>query len=331
MTPSAGKERISSRRFLIVAAVLFLLLIAAFAGTVTLLNSTVYSASGFVRAYLDDLARHDVAAALATPGVGRDAGAAGELLTPAALGDLDDVRLVSDTAHPDGLHRLVYSYRFGGTRGTSAFSVVRAGVHMGFFSAWRFRDSPLGTLRVTPLHAAEFTANGIPLEADQPGGTVSFRVLTPAAVVLAHHSTYFAAAPKAVLLAQAGTVDAQLDIRANKDFVAELQKQLDAQLKDCTTQKVLLPTGCPFGQRMANRIEGDPVWSMARYPKLTVLPGGKPGEWQVPQTAGAAHLKVKVRSLFDGTLSTFDEDVPFTVSYTITFSKAGTPTITAQG
>ena len=55
--------------------------------------------------------------------------------------------------------------------------------------------------------------------------------------------------------------------------MTELQKQLDAQLKQCTTQKVLLPTGCPFGQHMDNRIEGDPIWSMASYPKLAVVPG----------------------------------------------------------
>jgi hypothetical protein len=69
---------------------------------------------------------------------------------------------------------------------------------------------------------------------------------------------------------------------------------------------------------------------MASYPKLAIVPGPAIGQWQVPPTPGAAHLKVKVRSLFDGSLSTFDEDVPFTISYLITFSDSGVPTITAR-
>lgn len=34
----------------------------------------------------------------------------------------------------------------------------------------------------------------------------------------------------------------------------------------------------------------------------------------------AAHLKVKVQSLYDGSINTFDRDVPFDVSYAITVS-----------
>jgi hypothetical protein len=39
---------------------------------------------------------------------------------------------------------------------------------------------------------------------------------------------------------------------------------------------------------------------------------------------------VQVRSLFDGSVSTFDEDVPFTVSYTITFPGDGGLLITPR-
>jgi hypothetical protein len=336
MTRMAVEETTDSRRRLLITfALLVGLTIAAFAGTVAVLNSTLYSASGFVSSYLNTLARHDVSAALATPGVTPPASGADDLLVPAALGPLDDIRLESDTVGSDGAHRLVYSYSFTGKhtgkRASSQFVVARAGVHLGFFSSWRFSVSPMGILTVTPQHAASFTANGIPLSSPKPGAPSGFRVLTPASVVLGHSSTYFAAKPTTVAVTHPGTVAAEVDIQANDAFVKELQKQLDAQLTQCTTQKVLLPTGCPFGQHMDNRIEGDPVWSMASYPKLAIVPGPATGEWQVPQTPGAAHLKVEVRSLFDGTLSTFDEDVPFTISYSITFSDSGIPTITATG
>ena len=331
MTRMAVEETTASRRRLLITfALLAGLILAAFAGTVAVLNSTLYSASGFVGSYLNALARHDVNAALATPGVTPPASGADDLLVPAALGPLDDIRLESDTIGSDGAHHLVFSYSFTGKREVSQFVVARAGVHLGFFSSWRFQVSPMGILRVIPQHAASFTANDIPLSASKPGEPSEFRVLTPASVVLGHSSTYFAAKPTPVAVTQPGTIDAEVDIQANHAFVKELQKQLDAQLKQCTTQKVLLPTGCPFGQHMDNRIEGDPKWSMASYPELAVVPGPAAGDWQVPQTPGAAHLTVKVRSLFDGTLSTFDEDVPFTVSYSITFSDSGIPTITAR-
>jgi hypothetical protein len=331
MTRSAVEETTEPRRrFLVTWILLVGLTLAAFAGTVAILNSTLYSASGFVGSYLNTLARHDVSAALATPGVTAPTSGADDLLVPAALRPLEDIRLESDTVGTDGAHRLVYSYSFAGKRELSQFVVARAGVHLGFFSSWRFRVSPMGILTVTPQHAASFTANDIPLTAAKPGAPSQYRVLTPASVVLGHSSTYFAAQPTPIAVTQPGGVAAEVDIQANDAFVKELQKQLDAQLKQCTTQKVLLPTGCPFGQHMDNRIEGDPMWSMASYPKLAIVPGPASGEWQVPQTPGAAHLTVKVRSLFDGTLSTFDEDVPFTISYSITFSDTGIPTITAR-
>ncbi|MEO6504732.1 MAG: hypothetical protein ABIW36_12115 [Terrimesophilobacter sp.] len=331
MTRVAGEETTASRRrFLVTWLLLVGLTIAAFAGTVAILNSTLYSASGFVSSYLNTLARHDVSAALATPGVTRPESGADDLLVPAALGPLGDIRLESDTVSNDGDHLLEYSYTFTGKRELSQFAVARAGVHLGFFSSWRFRASPMGLLTVTPQHAASFTANGIMLSSSKPGAPSAYRVLTPASVVLGHSSTYLAAKPTPVAVTHPASVAAEVDIQANNAFVKELQNQLDAQLTQCTTQKVLLPTGCPFGQHMDNRIEGEPVWSMASYPKLAIVPGPATGQWQVPQTPGAAHLKVQVRSLFDGTLSTFDEDVPFTISYSIIFSGSGVPTITAR-
>ena len=117
---------------------------------------------------------------------------------------LEDIRLESDTVGTDGAHRLVYSYSFTGKRELSQFVVVRAGVHLGFFSSWRFRVSPMGILTVTPQHAASFTANGIPLTAAKPGAPSEYRVLTPASVVLGHSSTYFVAKPTPVAVTQPG-------------------------------------------------------------------------------------------------------------------------------
>ena len=47
----------------------------------------------------------------------------------------------------------------------------------------------------------------------------------------------------------------------------------------------------------------------------------------MPTASGTAHLVVDVQSLFDGSVSTFDEDVPFEVDYLITFTGPSTITI----
>ena len=181
MTRSAVEETTASRRrFLITWLLLVGLTLAAFAGTVAVLNSTLYSASGFVGSYLNTLARHDVSAALATPGVTPPTSGADDLLVPAAL-------------RPARATSAWRATRWAPTAPTASSTATRSrgsgrclsswwpgrGVHLGFFSSWRFQVSPMGILTVTPQHAASFTANGIPLTAAKPGAPAAYRVLTP--------------------------------------------------------------------------------------------------------------------------------------------------------
>ena len=111
-----------------------------------------------------------------------------------------------------------------------------------------------------------------------------------------------------------------LNIFASQKFVDEVQKQVDVFLDDCATQQVLFPTGCPFGQSIVNQVVSAPTWSMITYPSVAIEPGNDPGTWIVPVTQGAAHLTVDVRSLFDGSRSRFDDDVPFGLSWVMTIN-----------
>lgn len=292
-------------------------LVAAFAGTVLILNATLFSASGFAGSYLSALQRHDVDGALATPGVVGLGKFGTELLDPAALGELDAIRLVSDRDEGNGRHRLSYELELGGTKARTTFEVQYTGVRLGLFSTWSFAKSPLSVLRVTPLHDASFTVNGVTITSGGgPNASSDHQVLTPGLYTVAHRSPYLTADPVPVAATAGETViPTTVDIRANDDFVSLIQKQVDDFLDECTTQEVLFPTGCPFGQELANRVESTPVWSMTDYPSISIEPGAEPGTWVVPETAGAAHLTVEVRSLFDGSLSTFDEDVAFSVHW----------------
>lgn len=321
-------ERSVLTRLLVLAG----LLVVAFVGTITTLNLTLYSASGFVHSYLDSLARHDVVGVLAMPGVALSKTVSTQLTEPDALGALSDIRLMSDRDNGDGTHSVKYGYAFDGEKGSTTFRVEHSGSRLGLFSAWRFVESPVGILRVTPLNADAFDANGVHLAAKAgPSAPDDFLVFAPASIRLSHTSTYLVA-PKTTALVQdiGSTVSATVDVAANRAFVAEVQKELHRYLADCVTQKVLLPTGCPMGKQISDRVQNDPAWSMVKYPSITIVPGGRAGSWQVPETAAVAHLVVKVRSIFDGTVSDFSQDVPFTVHYLITFQPNGEPLITAQ-
>lgn len=311
------------RREFVTWGVTLLLILAAFVGTVLILNASLYSASGFVRSYLDALARHDADGALQLAGSsGSGAGATGdasrELLVPAAMGELSDIHLVSDTMDRDGVHHVGYAYSAGGASGQTVFEVRRAGTLLGLFPVWQFASSPLGVLQLTIEHADTFNANGLALATPAQNQAVPYLVFTPSSIELSHESTLLDAGPvNAVVTAPHAVTTATLDVEANAVFVLRVRDKVSAALDSCATQRVLLPTGCPFGQSMSNRIVTTPQWSMSRYPQITLAAGTAPNTWVVPPTDGDAHLVVDVKSLFDGTISTFDEDVPFTATYAV--------------
>ena len=311
--------------------VLVSLLLLAFLGTVTTLNLTLYSASGFVSSYLHAVAGHDLEGARRMPGVTVGAGATDELLTPAALVSLDGIHLIRDSDEGAGRHTVLYGYTIGGAAGTSSFVVQYTGARLGVFSGWRFVDSPAAVIDITVNNGTGVVANGIALPDTTPGRPHSYRVLVPSRVVLTHTSRYLTAAPVTALVdAPASVVPAIVEIQANHTFVREVQKQLDSYLATCATQKVLLPTGCPIGKPITDRIQDAPTWSIVTYPIVTIVPGNTAGSWQIPETAAAAHLVVTVKSIFDGRISTVNEDVPFTIRYLITFTDDGGLAITAE-
>ena len=318
--------RILARWLMLLALVLL-----AFLGTVTILNLSLYSASGFVSSYLKAMARHDITGARQMPGVSASPVGSNELLAPATLATLNDIHLIRDMDEGSGRHTVLYGYTIGGVAGTSSFVVQNTGPRLGVFSGWRFVTSPQSVLSITERNGAGVIANGVALPDSPAGRGHAYRVLAPSRVVLTHDSTYLTAAKVVALVDEpASTVDVTVDLLANRAFVREVQKELDRYLAACTTQKVLLPTGCPMGKQITDRLQNDPTWSIVRYPSVTIVPGSAAGSWQVPETGALAHLTVTVKSIFDGRLIAVDEDVPFTVRYLITFASDGSPLITAQ-
>lgn len=325
-------------------AVIGALVVAAFAGAVLILNSTLYSAAGFTGSYLAALSRHDVSAALELAGPAAQADQkqgspkqGTDLLDSRALGEFSNIHLISDVDQGNGVHLVRYGYTMSSSTAekevssATTFKVKRHGTVMGLFSGWSFATSPMGTLTITPRNDAGFTVGGLQLVSSAPGAEVHQRILTPGIYTLGNDSALFTATPVFAEISKAGgAAKATVEITANATFVSQVQAGLNDQLKKCATQQVLLPTGCPFGKEINDRIEGTPAWSIVRNPTVTIVPGATQGSWQVPPAHGTAHLVVQVRSIFDGSVKTLNDDVPFDVSYAIAFKANGQLVITSQ-
>lgn len=320
------------RRDILTWTVVAAVVVGAFVGTVVILNASLYSASGFVRSYLHALERKDAEGALELAGASENRDASTELLTRDGMGEVSGIRLISDDTDEEGLHHVVYGWEAGGESGQSAFTVRHTGTFLAFFSTWEFETSPLAVVELTIAHADTFTANGIELFTPAQNKPAPYLAFAPGSYTLDHESTYLTAVATVVTVSDPGTiVPGELDIQANEKFVAAAQKAITTALDECTTQKVLQPTGCPFGQPITNRIVTDPEWSIVEYPTATVVPARDANVWSVPPTSGIAHLVVDVKSLFDGSVSTLDADVPFDVGFLITILADETFVVSANG
>lgn len=318
-------------------ALVAVLLVGALFSAIGALNQHVYSAAGFVRQYLEAIARHDAPGALAMDGVldGAPTGVGGKalprtLLRSSVLGSLTGITLDTDTTTRDGTHTVSYTFRLDGKDSAMSFTVEPAGRYAAVFNRWRFAVSPLATLQVSVLHESTFTVNGLTLDtrahepADRAGEfshQASYLAFAPTAYSFSHTSPLLLAPPIKVPVVVAGTTAVTVDVQPNKSFVQQVQNELNKFLDDCTTQKVLKPTNCPFGIDIDDRVLNDPKWSILKYPKVTLAAGS--GTFDMPDTEGLARIVVEVQSLFDGEVTTRDENVEFAVGLSVIINPDG--------
>ena len=291
--------------------------IAAFAALVVVLNATVLSAAGYVESYLAALQRQDAVTALELAGEKPATSRRADLLIDAAIMPVATGEVTAGE-EVDGITPVTVAFEVDGREATTTFALQRTSALFGIFSTWGFAESPLSTVEITVLHTTEFTANGIALRTPTQDQPVRYLVFSPSILTLEHESSLLTAEPKTVLVDSAST-RAQLDAEANASFIAQVQEQVDAYLAGCASQQVLMPSGCPFGQPMADRIISPPEWSIVSSPVVALEATSTPGEWTTPTADGVARLVVEVKSIYDGDVDTFDEPVPFSVGFTVTF------------
>lgn len=296
------------------------LLIAAFIVAVTVLNQTVYTPAGFVRGYLDALARHDVRALLELAGPVPSSSAGDEFLTAELLGDLESYRL-TETGVDDGVHTIVVDFTVDGYDGRTTFRVEEAAAVLGMFPTWAFASSPLARLELTVEHARDFTANGVRFVAPVQDIPSTYLAFTPGAIEFAHESRFQVAEPQTIVLGSPRTERrVTIDAQANEAFRSVVEEQVHAYLDECATQERLFPTGCPFGHSITDpRLASSPHWSIVEYPAAVVQPTATPGEWTVPQHRGVARLQVDIYDTYDGEIYQVDAQVDFSLGFVVTF------------
>jgi hypothetical protein len=293
---------------------LCVLVVGGFLGVVSALNAGLYSAGGFVGRYLEALERRDIAAALTLPGVAVPEGVSELALTRDALVGPTASRIVGVVERPDGTRTVTAAYELGGRSYRTDFSVEPAAPLFLLFSGWRFAETPVAVLTVEVVNDAGFRVNGLPGDAGGDG-VADLAVLTPSLAVLDQDAAYLEADDVPVPVVSAAGARGRVEVRASDEFTASVQEEVDAFLDECAEQEVLQPAGCPFRRVVDDRILDRPQWSIAEYPAIEIVPAD--GAWLVSPTPGTAHITVDVVSLFDGSVSTLDEDVTFEVAYRI--------------
>jgi hypothetical protein len=303
------------RRAVVAWVVVVVFAFGAATAAVVALNATAFGAAGFVRVYLEAVSRGDAVGALSMPGVTVDAAVRDEFLADDALAGPTSVREITTGPGDAGTEVVTVAWSRGETDAVSTFTVERTGSRVGLFPDWAFAVSPVATLRLTVEHDPRFDLNGVP----SAEGSADYAVLVPGVYRVDHHSTYLeAAAVDVVADRPASELGTTLDVQPAAAFTDALTVRIHEDLDACAAQDVLFPTGCPLGHTIANRVASAPVWSIVEYPQIAIEPGPDFGTWLVRDAELVSHLTVDIQSLFDGSITTFDEDLPVSATYRVT-------------
>jgi hypothetical protein len=330
-------------RDLIAIAITTVVLLAALGVGGFFVYRALYSPSAFVQHYLSLLSTGHAADALRVPGVAIDrselqkAGlpknSSEALLRQAALSTLTDVHIDAEQADGDTI-AVTASYKAGRYAGTTTFSIAQDG-WSGFVPTWRFERSPLAVIDLSVHGSMSYQVNDFRLDKRQvalagssvdPSDPVPMLVFSPGLYSVRVDTAISYSSGVAVLSdAPMKNVPVDVQTKPTDKFIAVVQDRVDDFLDQCATQQVLQPTGCPFGYVVNNLITAPPQWSIAAAPKVKVVPKGE--GWAIPQTTGDAHIVVDIQSIYDGSITHIDEDVPFTMVGTIDIGADGAASI----
>lgn len=258
--------------------------------------------------YLEALADDDLEAAARLAGLPAE--------TPMPLGDDGEpsiVRIIDRIDIAEGAARVIVEYGSEQDAVTAVFTLTSGPAHLGVIPVWQFASPPVATASVSVDHHDRLRVNEQSVQTPAAGEAVELAVFVPsritALVVDAH--------------VRAESVTARVDGSTRTTIVLEasptellqrvVAREVEQFLLECTEQRVLLPTGCPFGRTVVERVVGLPTWQLVSPPQVEIVPGLVPGHWGVVGDA-ELQLTAQVQRLRDGRLSDLDETVTATIS-----------------
>lgn len=316
----------------------FAVLVLALFGTGwAVISNNLYSAAGTVSQYLAALERHDVKSALSIPGVlPHDADINEELLRASALGKLTNAYVTGEKAGAGGTRVVTAHYTVGSgtsaTSGSTSFVMKEATGSWWLVPQWMFAEAPLATINVNVQHSTMFTAGTSPLidiravDDAQAGNlfnaSAPFAVLVPQEYSFSITGENVSAKSSSVFATKPGDAyEATIAVQLNPKIAERVEKQLTKFLDECVAQEVLQPAGCPFGYETGNRIVGTPTWSVVTYPTVTITAGDN--GWVAANLTATVHISAQVQSLYDGSITQVEEDIPANFTLNITVNNDG--------
>jgi hypothetical protein len=265
-------------------------------------------AEAHVQRYLDALARDDLTSATRLAG-----------LEPSATIPLGDDappgirRIISTSVEGDGTITVLAEYGDETDAERVPFNLEPAPSLLGLIPAWQFTQPPVTTLEVGADHHDRVTVGAFALTAAAAGETVEVAVFIPARVTVRLDEPLLSAEPASVRVTARPLAAVMLAVESTPRFERAVQQQVDRVLDECATQQVLLPSGCPFGIEIGDRVLDLPTWRIVTSPVVTLSLGEQAGVWRITGE-GEAQVVVTTQRLFDGGIDVRDEVIVFTVN-----------------
>ena len=293
-------------------------LLAAFITTITVLNSTAYSAHAAVTRYLQALEEGRTEDAARMAGVDSDEVVPISLEAEAAV---TDIRVDSGIAH-DGVVTVRAQVSVGSQPTSVVVTLRPAGTIAGVFTQWAFSDPPISTVMVEAAGLGFARANGALVDISVP-----LAVLAPGGIVLESPSPWFDVPRSHTVLAPLDAAAVTLPATPTSDFHEAVTAAVATYLDSCATQAVMFPRSCPFGADTSYPISTNPAWSIRTYPEYTIALTD--GVWRATGV-GSARLVVTVVDIETGRKIPVTETIPFAVAAVIEAPDSSEPRIVVE-
>ncbi len=267
--------------------------------------------------YLEALADDDLVAAARLAGVPD-----GEALPLGDDGESSIVRIIERIDTAGGGARVIAEYGGEQDAVTAVFSLAPGPAHLGIVPVWQFARLPVGIATVEVDQHDRLRVNGQVVQTPAAGEAVSLTVFVPSLVTARVVEPHVQSAPSSRRVDGSRPTVIALEAAPTALLKREVTTEMEAFLVACTEQQVLLPTGCPFGRSVTERVVDRPTWQLVSPPDIEIVPGSSPGIWAV---VGEAELRltVQVQRLRDGRLSDLDETVTASLSGDVVLTDDG--------